>query len=326
MAELTIPSYGKVFALGHRDLDGLLDNIVEVQEKVDGSQMSWAWDASGQLFVKSRSRLQYGPGMNIEDTDGLFRLPVSHLLQQDPITDLIFRGEAIASPRHNVIEYGRVPEGYLVLFDVELPGNGGFWHLHDESTTPDDGGFDCSRLNVERVKTFYGPTWDEEDGLFYWTPGTFTMETVERLLEEESMLGGSKVEGIVVKNYTRTNSRSGRPFLAGKYVSEAFKEVHRAKKYQPGGKDIVEGLVEQLNTEARWAKAVEHLAEQGVLEGSPRDIGALMREVKRDTIEETKALIADALLVWAMPKIGRGLGRGLPEWYKARLAAQQFDE
>ena len=33
--------YGKIFALGHRAAEGLLERAVTVEEKVDGSQVSW---------------------------------------------------------------------------------------------------------------------------------------------------------------------------------------------------------------------------------------------------------------------------------------------
>ena len=39
-------------------------------------------------------------------------------------------------------------------------------------------------------------------------------------------------------------------------------------------------LAEGLRTEARWRKAVQHLREEGRLERSPKDIGALLVELQ----------------------------------------------
>ena len=78
--------------------------------------------------------------------------------------------------------------------------------------------------------------------------------------------------------------------------------------------------------QARWVKAVQHLRDEGMLEGSPRDIGILMFEVKRDIVSEETEWILDRLQKAFFPKILRGLGHGLPEWYKARLVNEAIDD
>lgn len=310
---MNIVSYGKVHALGHRDLDGLLNGPVTVQEKYDGSQMSWAWDHDGHLHVRSRSRVQYGPGFDIDsDTDALFRPAVAHLLDgtlpTSKVEGLVFRGEAIVTPKHNTITYSRCPDGGIVLFDVELPDNGGM--------RPDWVDAYAGLMGLEVVRTLR----EDMDG------ATLQMEHLDEFLAEDSSLGGTKIEGVVIKNYGKTEPRSGRPFLAGKYVSERFKETHKRqwKGDNPGQGDVLGSLVVALNTEARWEKAVQHLAEQGVLVGTPQDIGALMKEVKADVLAEESEWIKEKLFEWAVGRITRQVGGGLPEWYKRRLAVDQF--
>ena len=62
-----------------------------------------------------------------------------------------------------------------------------------------------------------------------------------------------------------------------------------------------------------------------MLEGSPRDIGPLIREVPEDVRQECEQAIKDALFAYAWPTIQRGIVRGLPEWYKRRLAETTFE-
>ena len=116
--------------------------------------------------------------------------------------------------------------------------------------------------------------------------------------------------------------------MVGKFVSEAFKEVHAAewKAANPKSGDVGEMLIRQYRTPARWMKAVQHLREAGTLDDSPRDIRVLFREVPEDIEREAADTIKAALFAWAWPKIRRGLCAGLPEWYKERLLERQFNE
>ncbi|KKK50998.1 hypothetical protein LCGC14_3119400, partial [marine sediment metagenome] len=141
-----------------------------------------------------------------------------------------------------------------------------------------------------------------------------------------SILGGSKVEGIVIKNYTRFG-KDGKA-LMGKFVSEEFKETNKRdfNARNPSATDIKQRIIESLKTEARWNKAVQHLKEKGILEGSVKDIGNLIKEARQDIIEECEDFIKQKLYEWAKGDIMRGATGGLPEWYKEQLAKKQFNE
>ena len=86
----------------------------------------------------------------------------------------------------------------------------------------------------------------------------------------------------------------------------------------------MDSLTAAMRTPARWAKAVQHLKERGTLEGSPRDIGNLIKEVQADLDKEVRDEVAEKLVAWAWPKLTRGAIVGLPEWYKEELLKQQF--
>ena len=85
-------------------------------------------------------------------------------------------------------------------------------------------------------------------------------------------------------------------------------------------------FIPNLRTEARWSKAIQHLRESGELTNSPRDIGGLIKEIQRDTLDECDDIIKDMLMSYAVPKISRGIIAGFPEWYKEQLMKEQFGE
>jgi hypothetical protein len=154
-------------------------------------------------------------------------------------------------------------------------------------------------------------------------------EELLKLLETESFLGKAKVEGVVVKNYYKQFLLGGQPMplMAGKFVSEAFKEVHRATwKQEHTGPGKWEVFVQGYRTEARWAKAVQHLADKGVLANDPRDIGQLIKEVQRDIAEEEKEEIKNFLWQEFGSQLLRRSTAGLPEWYKESLLKNSFKE
>jgi hypothetical protein len=297
---MLVPSYPKVYALGHRAIVDLLKDDVVVQEKYDGSQISWLW-RDGNLLVRSRGKMQYG---SHEETDSLFEGAIEYLKTLTPVEGLTFRGEWFASAKHNTLAYGRRPKNGIVLFDVE-EGEQGFVAPAKVSQFAD-------AMGLEEVHTFL-------------VGNHVTREVILELLDTTSSLSGPLVEGIVIKNYNRF-APDGKA-LMGKFVSEKFKEKHDKewKANKVSHKDIVQIIIESLNTEARWEKAIQHLKERGEYDGSPRDIGPLMKEVKKDTIEEEKEWIAEKLLGWALPNVTRSLGRGLPEWYKEKLMEDQFE-
>jgi hypothetical protein len=145
------------------------------------------------------------------------------------------------------------------------------------------------------------------------------------LLKRTSILGGQDIEGVVVKNNGRFG-KDGKP-LFGKFVSEAFREVHKGewRKANPVQGDVLDEVIARYRTPARWAKAVQHLREAGLIENMPQDIAKLLPEVQKDIETECKEQIKEMLWKWAWSKaVKRGVTHGLPEWYKAELLEQQF--
>lgn len=292
----TIRGYSSPFNLGHKMLAKLFDcERIVVQEKIDGSQFSFGL-VDGELECRSKNQTVF------PETSGMFKLAVataSDLATQGLLIEgYTYRGEFLMKPKHNTLVYDRVPKGNIILFDIDRG---------DQDYPPWGEAEDIARsIDLE-----YVPTWEWE--------GQPSVEQIEIWMQEKSVLGNTTIEGLVFKNYDEFGRDS--KVLMGKYVSEKFREVHDKdwKKRNPGAKAFVAVLVEQYATEARWAKAVQHLSEADELENEPRDIPKLLKEVNHDVFEECAEEIRDELFKHFWKQISRGLTRGLPEWYKETL-------
>lgn len=287
--------YTHILALTHKQLEGFWNGqAVLVQEKVDGSQVSFSRDENGSLTVRSRNA-QVEPG-----SAGMFDRAVDTIMALPLHWGWTYRGEYLRSPKHNTLAYARVPKGHIILFDVDR-GNQDYLEERDLRE-------EAERLGLEVVPTVdYCTRMPSPGVLAGW-------------LEHESILGGCRIEGVVFKNYSLFGEDG--KVLMGKVVREDFKEVHRAdwKERNPGQNDFVDQLAAQYATEARWRKAAQHLAEAGELQNAPQDIPALLKEVTRDVQEECRAEIAEALFRYFWQKtISRAIVRGLPEWWKGQL-------
>lgn len=297
--EPRIPSYPKVWALGHPQLSELFDGPVVVEEKVDGSQFGFGV-IDGHLCCRSR-----GQQLVLDAPDNMFVAAVQTARElEDKLTPgWVYRGEYLRSPKHNTLKYNRTPERHVVLFDV-MTGP-------ETYLGPDEKSAEAQRLGLEIIPHLFS---GEVTGV----------DQVLEFMKRESFLGGPLIEGMVFKNYARFGT--DKKVLMGKFVSEAFKESHRKewKQSNPGQADVLTLLGEEYRSPARWEKAIQHLRESGKLEGSPRDIGALIKEVQHDIETECAQEIGERLFRWAKSHVIRKATFGLPEWYKARLVESQF--
>ena len=145
-------------------------------------------------------------------------------------------------------------------------------------------------------------------------------------LSRESILGGTKVEGVVIKNYNVFTAE--KKVAMAKIVRSEFKEQNSSnwKDEHPTLQDIVQRLIETYRTEARWSKAIQHLRDSGELQGEMKDIPLLMKEVSADVLKECKDEIVERLFAYAWPKIMKGITRGLPEWYKTQIENCEYSK
>lgn len=292
-----LSSYGSIYALGHHAVADILEGSVEATEKVDGSQISFGV-IDGEISIRSK-----GQQLHIGANNQMFELAVNQIRIIEPwlIPGWVYRGEYLMKPKHNTLAYLRVPDRNIMIYDIERGiGSEDYlrWRERDE---------EASRIGLEVCPLLFNG-----EGL--------TFDKIQTYLNLESVLGGVTIEGVVVKNYSKF-TEDKKPAKA-KFVSPDFKEKH-GKEWKTGNptqKDVVQLLIDELRTEARWAKSVQHLREDGRLEGSPRDIGPLIKEAQEDILREEEDYIKDKLFKHFSAQIVRGAISGLPDWYKEQLA------
>lgn len=292
-----LPSYPKVWALGHPNIAALLDGPVSIEEKIDGSQFSFGV-IDGELRFRSKG-VAVQPG-----AAGMFEQGVRAIAEiAETLTPgWVYRGEYLQKPKHNTLRYARTPARHVMLFDVTT-GLETYLPPANRATEAARIGLECVPLLPAEVPT---------------------ADALRALLTTPSVLGEVPIEGVVIKNYARFGA-DGKA-LFGKFVSEAFKEQHEVswKAANPQRADVIAAILNSVRSERRWEKAVERLRDAGTLTSSPKDIGALMQSVQADVETECAAEIKDALFRWAWPQIKRATAAGLPEWYKQRLLDAQF--
>lgn len=294
-------SYAKIYNLGHNYIKDLFEDSVVIEEKVDGSQFSFGvFDG----VLKCRSK---GQELITEAPEKMFALAVETAKKLVPILKdgHTYRGEYLQKPKHNALAYDRTPKDHIILFDIS-PSEESYLSYEDKKQ-------EAARLGLEVVPLVFEGS-------------VSSAAQVMDLMEKVSILGGQKIEGLVVKNYYKFGG--DKKVLLGKYVSEAFKEVHKKdwKQSNPTQGDILKRLGEQYKSKARWNKSVQHLKERGLIENTPKDIGALFKEVVIDIEQECEFEIKEQLYKWAIPHIKRIVVQGLPDWYKEELVKLQFEE
>lgn len=291
-------AFPKILHIGDAQIKDLFEGPVEITEKVDGSQLGFG-KVNGRLFVRSKGR-----ELDLDNPDGMFQKAVDYVKQIESLLpdNTTFYGEYLSKPKHNTLAYDRVPKNNIALFGVY------------NYTTKEFGSYSqiskwAETLDVETVPLL--------------AIGKATPDQVLDLVKEKvSFLGGQNIEGVVVKAYKPWLFLGQIPLtvMSGKYVTEAFKEVHHKNwKAEHTGKGQLEVAMGQYRSEARWNKAIQHLRDNGELEGTPRDIGSLIREVRRDVEEEEKESIKDLLWKIYGDKFLHEAGNGLPQWYKEKI-------
>ena len=114
-----------------------------------------------------------------------------------------YRGEAFFRPKHNTLAYQRAPRGHVMLFGVDR----GYQDWADAAVREEA----AEELGMEAVPVLHqGPL-----------P---SLEELRGMLDRESVLGGVKVEGIVIKQVANAFFDKGGKALMAKLVSEEFAE------------------------------------------------------------------------------------------------------
>ncbi len=289
-----LSNYSKIHQIYHRDTARMMGEQVIIQEKIDGSQISFGRKGD-DLCVRSKNQ-----GISQHETN-MFTLAVQNIKAIDerrPLPDGdVFRGEYLSRPKHNVLDYDRTPAWSIIIYDIE-EGDGSNNYLSPSSVKNM-----CDCYGFEVVPTLWiGPYED------------VNQELIDELLKNKSILGGQLIEGIVIKCYSRMDSND--KALMCKYVRPEFKEMHTGKKQNKLG--IVDQIGNQLACKARFEKAVQHAKTDNLLLDDVCDIGILMRYLNED-FEEHVDEIKNMLYANMKKSIIRVANRGFASWYKEKL-------
>ena len=301
-------SYPSIFNLGHRAIAELLDRDVLVEEKVDGSQFSFGFfpDTDHELRIRSK-----GAEQHIDAPEGMFKHAARVVKELHAAGKLepgwTYRCEYLAKPKHNALAYDRTPTNHLILFDVNI-GDSEFLDYTDKA-------YQAGLLGLEVVPRLFQGRIEN-------------VEQFRTFLDTVSVLGGQKIEGVVVKPVGYDFFGVDKKVLLGKFVSEAFREVHKQswRTDNPTTGDVVALIAKSYTTPARWNKCVQHLRDDGRITGdSVKDIGPVMQEIPEDILAECREDIQAALFKAFWPEIARRIRQGFPEYYKEQLLKQQFE-
>jgi len=312
---MSVTSYPSIFTVGHKAARTLWDDperLLEVTEKVDGSQFSCHVTTDGVLKFRSKGALidTFAPPKMFARAVATFvRLHDEGRLA----SGFTYRGEVLDKPKHNTLAYPRVPTGHVILFDIMM-GEEDYCPYESMSMIG-------TGLGLEVVPLlWHGPARD------------LAPQRLRELLAHRSILGDVEIEGIVVKPANRDVFGVDKKLLVAKLVNEAFKEEHGKTwkgEHEPAAgqkQEVLTQLGSQYGTVQRWQKAVQHLRDSGGLELEPKDIPLLLREVVADIEKEHETDIKEALYRWAKKDLARSWVRGLPEWYKQWLVQDAAEQ
>jgi hypothetical protein len=273
---------------------------------VDGSFFPFVVTEDGTILAQSKTK-----PIDLDEPAGMFQPAIDHVKALAPQlrlnaaaydSALWFYCEYLRSPKHNTLAYERTPQNHLVLFDMRF-GEGRFVPANKLGSWAKALDIDCIPVLLE---------------------GEVTSADIEALLTTPSYLGGETVEGVVIKNANEWISIGPRVYpLFTKWVRPNFKERNAAEWKGNSSVNRTDAFIASFQSEARWRKAVEHLRDQGELLCEPKDIGALIKAIETDVIEEESANIGRFFCKLYLPEILRTARRGFPEWYKQWLRERE---
>lgn len=276
-----LKKYPKVQQLGLRYTTNIYKEATEITEKLDGSQFRFGL-VNDNLMCCSKGAI-----IDINKPDKLFSPAVKWCKVLDLggylEDNLTYFGETLCKPKHNTLTYDKVPKNNIALFAIHDSTND-TWLPYEEVAEH------ACALDVDVVDLLFRGDLRSVKNM---------VEFCEDLLYMDSQLGGTKIEGFVIKNLHREVMVGDRPvpFIQGKFVSEQFKERHKVNWKNKGLGSGWELFKERYRTDARWDKATQHLREQSKLINSPsigyaltngdkKSCGCLLKEKSRARMKQ----------------------------------------
>lgn len=235
---MTFPKYPKIKQLGTKETLELTknnDDVVFIQEKIDGANFRFMPTEDGRIIFGSRTQ---SIGDSQSDIGGNWKRCAEYILECTKgkipayTTYPIFYGEC--SIRHSIdYNWDKMPPfiGFDVMFD-------------DYFIDPDLARMEFERIGLPFVHEVWHGTVDE-------------MPMIEEAFIPKSVYGETKAEGVVIKNYNTQTF--------GKFVSQKFKEVNKDTfgKGKRQATNDEERLVSMYCTNPRIDKHIFKLINEG---------------------------------------------------------------
>src|SRR5690348_6531407 len=114
-------SPGSIYSIGHRAVRDLFSYPVQVQEKVDGSFFAFGLfeepAQNNEIVLKARSK---GAVIEPMAPPAMFKPAISAAVARQQLLHpgWQYRGETLCKPKHNSLQYDRVPKDNVILFDI----------------------------------------------------------------------------------------------------------------------------------------------------------------------------------------------------------------
>lgn len=303
--------FPKVLGLGQPLLSEIFDDPVDLSSKIDGSQVR---------IHLTESNVQCGSkNVDIAD-DKMFN--IAHR-QTERIwnenqwkmwgSDITLFTEFLNKPKHNVLSYSRVPKNNLYLFGALIDGK----HLKTEELIEL-----ATEIDIEPPHIIASQVKIDNP------------EDLNSYLETESVLGGTKVEGIVIRNSYRsyppllvsTMAFDGYP-LVGKLVRDDFKErlnVEWSGKKQR--ETPLNKVASEFFTDARFRKAIQHLNDEEKITYEMNNLKDIIPEFYSDLIDEERQEIMELALDDFWRQLKRKSDNFVVKEWKRYLVDKQFSE
>lgn len=222
--------------------------------------------------------------------------------------------EYLRSKHHNGLIYNRIPSNNLYLFGATYLRDDEIYNMETSDLIKL-----ANKLNIEPPNILCEGMIDNQEDL-------------KQFLKTESILGGTKVEGIVIKNYKKsylldllsTKRYVGFP-LAGKLVRDEFKEIQRGEGSKQKKANSIDGIAETYLTEQRFLKCLQHLNEEGKIINEKKDLAVLIPEVLNDLLSEEKENIDKIVLNKFYEDFRRRLSNFVVKQYNEFLLNRQFE-
>ena len=241
-----------------------------IQEKIDGSQLSFTRQPIAAAAASDgETRLHFYCGKAAKTGDAVLFAKVVAMVrsvEQQLSEGVTYHCEYVGKLRHNVVDYGRLPRMYLVLYDVQ-DVDGRFLQPSEMAVEADRLGLECAAVLADHSSQ---PQ-----------PDVNPVVLARSLLDSglQSQLGGD-AEGVVLKHHNYQHVKYSGQWRNGqleekratvelvnkklKLVSEQFKESRTVKrdKSQLTPTAFLRWIGQHYNTTARLRKGVQRLRDK----------------------------------------------------------------